>query len=85
MLFYSRDDFKAHEIEVVVDNARTHSARAYSIENFSEGIHTACSDHVFRYLDIQSTSVSMTCHFMSDPDRAKSKGLAKLAKDHIRY
>ena len=81
MLLTFKDDFKGHEIEVVVDNARTHSARAYSINDFSKGVNTKCPIDVIEYLDSQGKSVSVPCHFTSGPDRGKSKGLVELAKD----
>ena len=31
-----KEEFKGHEIEVVVDNARTHSAREYNISDFGK-------------------------------------------------
>ena len=42
MLLSFKDGFKGHEIEVIVDNTRTHSARAYSINEFSKGVNTKC-------------------------------------------
>ncbi|CAF3149412.1 unnamed protein product, partial [Rotaria sp. Silwood2] len=34
--------FQGHEIEIVVDNARTHSAKEYSLNDFGKGIGTRC-------------------------------------------
>lgn len=84
MLLPFKGDFKGHEIEVIVDNARTHSARAYSINDFGKGIDTRCPVDVIEYLDSQGKSVTVPCHFTSGQDRGKSKGLVQLAKDlHI--
>ena len=42
MVLSFKEDFKDHEIEVVVDNARTHSAREYSVNDFSKDVDTKC-------------------------------------------
>ncbi|CAM4804120.1 unnamed protein product [Rotaria magnacalcarata] len=34
--------FSNHQIEIIVDNARTHSARAYNLSDFGKGISTRC-------------------------------------------
>ena len=81
MLLAFKSDFNSHEIEVVVDNARTHSARAYSINDFSKGVNTKCPVDIIEYLDSQSKSVSVPCYFTSGQNCGKSKGLVELAKD----
>jgi hypothetical protein len=40
MLLAFKSDFNGHEIEVVVNNARKHSARTYSINYLSKGMNT---------------------------------------------
>ncbi|CAF1309414.1 unnamed protein product [Adineta ricciae] len=84
MLLSFKESFKDHEIEVVVDNARTHSAREYSINDFSKGIDTKCPVDFIEYQDIQGKTVSVSCYFTKGEHRGKSKGLVELAKDlHI--
>ena len=53
MLLPYKDDFKGHTIEVVVDNARTHSARAFSVNDFGKGVNTRCPVDAIEYLDSQ--------------------------------
>jgi hypothetical protein len=38
MLLSSKKENKDHEIEILVDNSRTHSAGAYSLNDFRAGI-----------------------------------------------
>ena len=81
MLLPFKKDFKDHAIEVVVDNARTHSAREYSVNDFSKGIDTKCPVDVIEYVDNQGKLVSVPCYFTRGKHRSNSKGLVELAKD----
>ena len=80
LLSYKKD-FKDHEIEIIVDNARTHSAKEYSINVFGKGIGTRCPVSAIEYVDDQNQDVSISCSFANGEHRAKSKGLLMLAKD----
>ena len=42
ILLSFKEDCKGHEIEIVVDNARTHTAHSYSVNDFPEGIDRKC-------------------------------------------
>ena len=46
-----KEEYKDHEIEGVIDNARTHSDQEYNVDNFGKGISTKCPVHVLEYLD----------------------------------
>ena len=81
MLLPFKKDFKDHAIAVVVDNASTHSAREYSVNDFSKGIDTKCPVDVIEYVDNQGKLVSVPCYFTRGKHRGKSKGLVELAKD----
>ena len=80
LLSYKKD-FKGHEIEIIVDNARTHSAKEYSINNFNKGIGTRCPVSAIEYVDDQNQDVSIACYFANGEHRGKSKGLLMLSKD----
>ena len=81
MLLPFKNHFKDHEIEVVVDNARTHSAREYSVNDFSKGVDTKCPVDVIEYVDNQRKLVSVPCYFTRGKHRGNSKVLVELAKD----
>ncbi|CAF3407145.1 unnamed protein product [Rotaria socialis] len=76
-----KQDFKGHDIVVVVDNARTHSAREYSINEFSKGIGTKCPADSIDYVDHTGKLVSISCSFTTGEYRGKTKGLLQLAKE----
>ena len=61
MLISFKKDFKDHEIEVVVDNARTHSTREYSVNDLSKGIDTKCPVDAIEYVDNEGKLVSVSC------------------------
>ena len=62
LLSYKKD-FKDHDIEINVDNARTHSAKEYSINDFGKGIGTRCPVSAIEYVDDQNQDVSISCYF----------------------
>ena len=53
LLSYKKD-FKNREIEIIVDNARTHSAKEYSINDFAKSIGTRCPVSAIEYVDDQN-------------------------------
>ena len=58
-----QEEYKDHEIQVVVDNARTHSAREYNVDDFRKRIGTKCPVHALEYLDHQDRTVCASCYF----------------------
>ena len=76
-----KNDYNNHDIEIVVDNARTHSAREYSINDFGKGIGTRCPIDFIEYLDDSGKSIKISCFFSSGEHEGKSKGLFILAKE----
>lgn len=76
-----KQDFKGHQIEVVVDNARTHSMREYSINNFNKGIGMKCPVDSIEYVDGSGKLITVSCRFMSGKYRGQTKGLFELAKE----
>ena len=80
LLSFKRD-VKDLEIEVVVDNARTYSAREYSVNDFSKVIDIKCPMDVIEYVGNQGRLVSVPCYFTRGKHHGKPKGLVELAKD----
>ena len=76
-----KEEYKSHDIEVVVDNARIHSARKYIINRFGEGIATNYPAPALEYLDREGHTTSVSYYSEKDEHRGKSNGLLKLAKD----
>ncbi len=76
-----KKEYKDHDIEIVVDNARTHSACEYNINEFRKGIGKNCPVHALEYLDHEGHTISVPCYFEKGENQGKSKGLLELAKD----
>ena len=76
-----KQDFEGHQVEVVVDNARTHSAREYSLNEFSKGIGTKCPVDSIEYVDDTGKLIYISCYFTSGEHCGKTKGLLELAKE----
>ena len=76
-----KEEFKGHEIEVVVDNVRTHSAREYNISDFGKKTGTKCPVDAIEYVDKQGNVVSVSTYFGSGESKRKSKGLLKVANE----
>ena len=81
MLLPFKKAFDDHVVEIVVDNARTHAAKEYSINDFSKGIGTQCPVDFIHYFNDDGQLVSISCYFLQSEHKGKSKGLVKLSKD----
>ena len=44
MLLSFKDDYNGHQVEVVVDNVRTHSTKEYNLNEFNKGIRDQMSN-----------------------------------------
>ena len=71
--------FNNHKIEIVVDNARTHSARAYNLLDFGKGVSTRCPVDQLQWVDDKGATQSLSCYFQYGSNRGKSKGLFQIA------
>ncbi|CAF1485272.1 unnamed protein product, partial [Rotaria sordida] len=74
-----KECFKNNNIEILVDNARTHSARAYSLLDFGKGISTRCPVNYLEWIDDTGATQSLSCYFQHDSNKGKSKGLFEIA------
>jgi len=73
--------YKCHEIEIIVDNARTHTAKVYSLYDFRKGIDTQCPVEQIEYVDENGVKRVIDCYFKQGPNKGKSKGLVEICKD----
>ena len=70
-----------HKLHVIVDNARTHSARHYSVEDFGMKSGTRCPVNQIFYRDKNDQQQAVDCFFTTGSHRGQSKGLLVLAKE----
>lgn len=76
-----KTDYKGHQIDIIIDNARTHTACKYSIDNFGKSIGSRCPVAAIEYYDDNNVMKSIDCYFRTGSNRNKSKRLLELAKE----
>ncbi|CAF1539185.1 unnamed protein product [Didymodactylos carnosus] len=76
-----KQDYKHNQIEIVVDNARTHAAKSYSLQEFGKKIGTRCPIEQIEYVDENGVQKLIDCYFKEGENKGKSKGLVELCKD----
>ena len=81
MLLPFKKAFDDHVVKIVVDNARTHAAKEYNINDFSKGIGTQCPVDFIDYFDDDGQLVSISCYFLQVEYKGTSKGQVELSKD----
>ncbi|CAF4333851.1 unnamed protein product, partial [Rotaria magnacalcarata] len=76
-----KECFKGHTIEYVFDQARTHTAKSHSVNDFSRSVGTKCTVDKIQYLDPNGKARSIDCFFQSGPNKGLNKGLDVIAKE----
>ena len=76
-----KEDYKNRQIEILVDNARTHTAKSYSLQDFGKNIGTRCPVEQIEYVDDHGSRKVLDCYFKDGPNKGKSKGLVELCRD----
>ncbi|CAF3743280.1 unnamed protein product [Rotaria sp. Silwood1] len=66
---------------LILDNARTHTAKAYSLLNFGKSIGTRCPTGTIKYADQQGVKQVIDCYFKIGSNKGLSKGLIEISKD----
>lgn len=72
-----KEDFKDHDFVCLVDNARTHTAAEYTVDQFAMKPGGRCPVNTIEYVDNQNVRRIINCY---DQD-GESKGLLKLANE----
>ncbi|CAF1419810.1 unnamed protein product [Rotaria sordida] len=66
---------------LILDNARTHTARSYSLLDFGKSIGTRCPTDTIEYVDQQGVTQVIDCYFKTGPNKGLSKGLIEISKE----
>ncbi|CAF4346076.1 unnamed protein product [Didymodactylos carnosus] len=72
-----KTEYQGHDVEVLVDNARTHSAKQYSVNDFGKGIGTRCPVEDLEFLDADGEEAKLSCYFGDGENKNKSKGFPR--------
>ncbi|CAF1102923.1 unnamed protein product [Didymodactylos carnosus] len=76
-----KQEYKNNQIEIIVDNASAHTAKAYSLQDFGKNIGTRCPVKQIEYIDENGAIKVIDCYFQRGQNKDKSKGLVELCKD----
>jgi len=76
-----KEIFMDHDFEFLVDNATTHTAQPYNINQFAKGIGYKCPVDYIDYLDQNDNPSTLKCFFETGLNKGKSKGLFEIAKE----
>ncbi|CAF4132998.1 unnamed protein product [Rotaria sp. Silwood2] len=76
-----KQDYKYNQVEIIVDNARTHTTEAYSLQDFGKSIGTRCPVEQIEYVDENGKIQIIDCYFKEGNNKGRSKGLVELCKD----
>ncbi|CAF1339451.1 unnamed protein product [Adineta ricciae] len=76
-----KQHYKKHQIDIIVDNARTHTAKAYSLQDFRKSVGGHCTVDCIEYLDEDGNPHIIDCYFKDGANKGKSKGLVEICKD----
>ena len=80
-LLHFKSEFKNHNIEVIVDNATTHTAKPYSLSDFGKSIGTRCTTDTIEYMDSQGQLQVIDCVFKRGPNNGLSKCLLEISNE----
>ena len=76
-----KKEFDDHRIEIIVDNARTHTARAYGLNDFGKTSGTRCPVDTIEYLDEGGQIHIIDTYFKNGSKSGLSKGLLEIARE----
>ena len=68
-----KEEYQHHKVEILVDNARIHSAKQYSINDFGKRSGTRCPISVIEYVDEMNKRKKIDCFFRSGLKKARVK------------
>lgn len=74
-------ELKDHAIEFIVDNARTHTAKSHSVNDFGKSIGTRCPVDTIDFVDSQGAKQMLDCYFRNGLNEGLSKGLLEIARE----
>ena len=63
---------KTRTIKIIVDNAKTHKAKAYSLLDFRKFIDTRCPTDTIHYIDQHRVDQVIVCYFKTGPNKGFS-------------
>jgi hypothetical protein len=78
-LLQFKEEYQNHKIQILVDNARTHSIKPFSINDFSKSPGRRCPVSCIEYIDEMNHTRILDCYFQTGPQKGRSNGLLAIA------
>ncbi len=78
-LLMFKKEYQNHKIEILLDNARIHTAKQYNLNDFGKGSGTRCPVPFIEYIDEINNIKKIDCFFQSGSKKGQSKGLLAIA------
>jgi len=72
---------KNHSIEILVDNATTHTAKPFSLTDFRKGTGYDCPVDSIDWVDEKNNKKTLNCYYENEDGEKISKGLFIIAQD----
>ena len=69
-----KQDYKGNQIEIIVDNARTHTTKSYSLQDFGKNVGTRCPIEHIDYVNENSSIKVIDYYFKQGENEGNSKG-----------
>ena len=76
-LLQFKSEVKSHNIEIIVHNATTYTAKPYSLSDFGKSIGIKCTTDTIEYIDSQGQLQVIDCFFYCGPN----KGLLEISTE----
>lgn len=76
-----KEAYRNHCFEILVDNARTHTMKDFSVNDFGKSSNTRCPVSTVEFLDEHNNLIIFDFFFQSGPRKGQSKGLLAIAEE----
>ena len=73
-----KQNYNDKQLEIIVDNARTHTTKSYSLQDFGKNIGIRYLTEQIEYADENGPTKVIDCYFKHAENEDKSKGLVEL-------
>jgi hypothetical protein len=77
-LLQFKNDYRGHNIHILVDNATIYTTRSYSDHDFGKNSNTRCPVNFLEWTDEHNKQQRLDCYISSGSLKGKSKGLLQI-------
>ena len=81
LLLHLKTEYKRYDFKIIIDNARTYSAKEFNFYDFLEGIRTRRPLDSIEFIDVEGKSQQMSFYFSNGEHKEKLKSSLILSKE----